>query len=96
MDDVPVEFHIEPLGDHAYLVAIQSGTQAAEVEFRATADVMEALGADDVAESRAVRETAAFLLDHQPVVDLPPLIDLDDVAAAYDGYLEELQRRLAH
>ncbi|MCD9877994.1 hypothetical protein [Streptomyces guryensis] len=59
-------------------------------------DVMEALGADDAAEPRVVRETAAFLLDHQPVIDLPPLIDLDDVVAACDGYLEELRRRLAH
>ncbi|MFF4352527.1 hypothetical protein [Streptomyces sp. NPDC001530] len=96
MDGVPVEFQIQPLGDHAYLVAIRSGTQTAEVEFRATPAVMEALGAGDDAEQRAVRETAAFLLDHQPVIDLPPLIDLDDVEAAYDGYLEELRRRLAH
>lgn len=89
------EFQIEPLGDHEYLVAIRSGDEKAEIEFHATSDVMEALGVDDAAEQHVVRETAAYLLDHQAVVDLPPLIDLDDVSAAYDGYLEELQRRLA-
>ncbi|TKA03160.1 hypothetical protein [Actinacidiphila oryziradicis] len=94
MDGVPVEFQIEPLEDHGYLAAIRGGAQRAEVEFRATPDVMEALGIHDAAEQCAVRETAAFLCDHQPVIDLPPLIDLEDVAAAYDDYIEELRRRL--
>lgn len=92
---MPVELRVEPLGDHEYLVAVVGGEQRAESRFRATPDVMAELGAGDEAEQRVVRESAAFLLDHQPLVDLPPMIDLADVAAAYDGYLDDLRLRLS-
>lgn len=95
MSDARVELRVESLGDHEYLVAVVSGAQSAESRFRATADVMTELGAGDDAEQRVVRESAAFLLDHQPLTDLPPMIDLEDVAAAYDGYLDDLRLRLA-
>jgi hypothetical protein len=36
-----------------------------------------------------------FLTDRQPVIDVPPVIDLDDLSDAYgDSYLRELSRRL--
>jgi hypothetical protein len=94
MSDAPTEFDIRSLHDHDYLVVVRRGAERAESEFRVSAAVMRAVDAGDEAEQHAVRETAAFLLEHQPLIDLPPLIDFDDVAAAYDGYLDELRRRL--
>ncbi|HSA51542.1 MAG TPA: hypothetical protein VLH10_15720 [Yinghuangia sp.] len=95
MSDSVVHFRIEPLGDHEYLVAISSGTQTAEPQVRASPGIMRELGAGEDAEQRVVHETTAFLLDHQPLFDLPPMIDLEDVAAAYDDYLDELRQRLS-
>ncbi|WP_354637274.1 hypothetical protein [Kitasatospora camelliae] len=42
-----------------------------------------------------MEETAEFLAERQPVVDLPPMVDLDDVVACYDDYLERLEQRTA-
>jgi hypothetical protein len=92
MSDAPVECQVQSLGDHEYLVAMRSGERAAESRFRAGPAILDALGAGNADEERVVRETAAFLLRHQPLTDLPALIDLEDVAAAYDEYLDELRR----
>lgn len=46
--------------------------------------------ADD--EQRVVEATAAYLIARQS--DLPEQVDLDAVAAAYDGYVEEVHREL--
>jgi hypothetical protein len=46
-------------------------------------------------EQRVIEETVLYLSERQPVMDIPPLVDLDDVAAAYgDQYIDELSRRL--
>ncbi|MEV7184630.1 hypothetical protein [Kitasatospora sp. NPDC093102] len=49
-------------------------------------------GAD---ETVIVHETVAFLVERRPVIDIPPMIDLDDLADAYGtGCLNDLSRRL--
>ncbi len=49
--------------------------------------------ADD--EQRVVEATAAYLIARQSADDLPEQVDLDTVAAAYDGYIEDLHQQLA-
>jgi hypothetical protein len=44
---------------------------------------------------RVVTATAALLTERQLAADLPPVVDLDDVVAAYDDYLGELGDRLS-
>jgi hypothetical protein len=39
--------------------------------------------------------TLAFLLDRQHADELPDTLDLEDVVAAYDDYLEDMRRRAA-
>ncbi|MGP3991813.1 hypothetical protein [Streptomyces sp. 3N207] len=95
MSDESVEYHVQALGDHEYLVVIRSGASETESRFRASPDVLDAVGPDSATEERVVRETAAFLLTHQPLIDLPSMIYLEDVAAAYDGYLDQLRQRVA-
>lgn len=94
MSDTPVEFQVEALGEHEYLVTIRNGEESSQSRLLASQGILEQLGVDSSMEQTVIRETTAFLLEHQPAVDLPPAIDLDDVAAAYDDYVEELRLRL--
>jgi len=66
-----------------------------ESRFRASEAVAERLHALPADERRLVEETAEFLVERQSVIDLPPMVDLDDVAACYDDYLEQLGQRMA-
>ncbi|MGW3045554.1 hypothetical protein ACWC9T_37280 [Kitasatospora sp. NPDC001159] len=88
-------FEVEPLGDHEYLLRARAGEEVVESRFRASEAVAEQLHATSADEQRLVEETAEFLAERQPVIDLPPMVDLDDVAACYDDYLEQLDQRLA-
>lgn len=86
---------VEPLGDHEYLVSFAAGAETIRSQFRATADTLDKLAPSGSDESRIVAATAAFLAEHQQVIDIPPMIDLDDVEAAYGGdYLQAVSRDL--
>ncbi|WP_030276491.1 hypothetical protein [Streptomyces sp. NRRL B-24484] len=90
------DIQIESLGDHEYLVRFPVGSETVESLMRATSDTVNRLGIPGADEGRIVAETAAFLAERQPVIDIPPMIDLDDLQAHYgDDYLHELTRRLA-
>ncbi|MFE9445990.1 hypothetical protein ACFYO2_45400 [Streptomyces sp. NPDC006602] len=95
MSDHSLDFEVQSLGDHEYLLSVPGDSGEAGPRLRASPDVLEDLGVDSTAEQLVIRETVAFLLDHQPVMDLPAMIDLEDVAAAYDGYVDELRQRLS-
>ncbi|RAG83352.1 hypothetical protein DN069_22810 [Streptacidiphilus pinicola] len=89
------DIRIESLGDHEYLVRFPSGSETVESLMRATPDTVDHIGVPGTDERRIVAETAAFLAERQPVIDIPPMIDLDDLEAHYgDEYLQELIRRL--
>lgn len=89
------QIQIEPLGGHDYLVRARHTEGVIESRFRAGREVLELLAVPESREAAVVEESAAFLTERQPVIDLPPLVDLDDVAAAYDDYAREIVRRLA-
>jgi hypothetical protein len=82
------DIEIDAQGEHGYVV-----TQASELEdvrtwFQVSPEVMDQLGADD--EEDVVRRTVLFLRRHQDVADFPESVDLEDVIAAYDDYLEAM------
>ncbi|GAA1113027.1 MULTISPECIES: hypothetical protein [Kitasatospora] len=86
---------IEPLGDHEYLVRFPTPDDAVLSRIRASESTVDQLHLAPTDEERIVAETAVFLAERQPTADLPPMIDLADVADAYgDDYLRELGRRL--
>ena len=60
-----------------------------EIRVHASPDVVARLAADETDENRIIEATAAYLIARQRADDLPPQLDLDDVAAAYDGYIDE-------
>jgi hypothetical protein len=82
---------LEALGDHDYVVRLQQGEDTVVLRVHADPAVVERI-ADE--EQRVVEATAAYLIARQSVDELPEQVDLDDVAAAYDGYVEDLQRQL--
>lgn len=87
-------FEVEPLGDHEFLLRVRAGEETVESTFRASASITEELHVASADEQRLVERTAEFLIERQPVIDLPPFVDLDDVAASYGDYLELIGRRL--
>jgi hypothetical protein len=82
---------LEALGDHDYLVRLQQDDDIVVVCVHADPAVVAQI-ADD--EQRVVEATVAFLIARQSADDLPEQIDLDMVAAAYDGYIADLHQQL--
>ena len=89
------QIEVEPLGDHDYLVRMRHSGGVIESRFRANEDVLAGLGVAAADEQRVVEATAALLVEHQPVIDLPPMVDLDDMAAAFDDYPAQLRQRMS-
>jgi hypothetical protein len=80
---------LEALGDHDYLVRFEQNTVV--VRIHADPAVVAQIGDD---EQQVVEATAAYLIARQSAEDLPEQVDLDTVAAAYDGYVADLHRQL--
>lgn len=80
------DIEIDAQGDNTYLVVQPSELEDVRTFVTVTPEVMDRLGADD--EEDVVRRTVLFLRRHQEVADFPEVIDLDDVVASYDDYLE--------
>lgn len=91
---MPEHLNVELVIDHEYRVRIAEGSDRAESEFVMDPDVLAELGFDPGDEQRIVEHTARFLADHQPVIDFPALVYLDEVAAAYHDFPDDLRRRL--
>lgn len=82
---------LEALGDHDYLLRFVQDGDTVVVRVYADPAVVAQIAED---EQRVVEATAAYLIARQSADDLPEQIDLDTVAAAYDGYIADLHRQL--
>ncbi len=82
---------VEALGDHEYLVRFEQDEDTVVVRVFADPAVVAQI-ADD--EQRVVEATATYLIARQLPYDLPEQVNLDEVAAAYDSYVEDLHRQL--
>jgi hypothetical protein len=91
MSDQP---QVESLGDHHYLVRTRHGEDIVEIQIRATPAVIARLTSDESDETRIIEATAAYLIARQRADELPPQLDLDDVAAAYAGFEDALRGQL--
>lgn len=85
----------EPLGDHYYLAHFSDSDDIVDIRLHASRIVLERLAVTSADEARGVKATAAHLVQRQRANDLPTSLDLDDVAAAYGDYIDEIHRRLA-
>lgn len=87
---------IEDVGDHEYLVRIDLDEDIVTVRVRATPAVIADASGTEADEQRVVAATVDYLTARQRADDLPAELDLDDVVAAYDGYIDHLRETLAH
>jgi hypothetical protein len=83
---------IETQAEHQYVVRLRDDDEATESWFTITPSILERLRKDGEAEEHFVRRTAEFLVQHQGVADFPDIVDLEDVIATYDDYVEYLDR----
>jgi hypothetical protein len=87
---------IQELDGSVYLASIRDDDEElTEIRVSVSRNVMERLGTAAGDERRVVQDTLAFLLDRQHADELPDTLDLEDVVAAYDDYLEDMRRRAA-
>jgi hypothetical protein len=85
---------VDELGEHHFLVTFPGGEEPVQTRIQGSADVLAQLGLQDRDEPLVVQATAAFLLERQLAIDLPAVIDIEDVVAGYDDYLDEIRRRM--
>lgn len=91
MADQPL---VQSLGMHDYLLQVREGEDLVRVRVHATPAVVARIADSDSDESWVIEATAAYLIARQRADDLPAMLDLDDVAAAYPGYVEDLRAQL--
>jgi hypothetical protein len=82
---------IETQGEHQYVVRLREGEDACESWFHLTPTLVQEVGAGD--EERLVRRTAEYLVERQSVADFPTIVELEDVIATYDDYVDAMTRR---
>lgn len=86
---------IEATGDHEYLVKLKAEEDSpVTLRVRANASTLEAVGGD-VNEQSLVIATLEFLTERQTPDELPADLDLQDVADAYDEYIDHIRHHLA-
>jgi len=82
------DIEIDAQGENSYLVVQTSELEDVRTYVTVSPDVLDRLGTDD--EEDVVRRTVLFLRKHQEIADFPNVIDLEDVVASYDDYLESM------
>jgi hypothetical protein len=85
---VTVSIDIETQGQHQYVVHLRDERDVGESWFNFTPGLLDDLRADDRSEEDLVRRTAEFLVERQDVADFPQIVELEDVIAAYDDYID--------
>jgi len=82
------DIEIDAQGENSYLVVQPSELEDVRTVFTVTPEAMDRLGADD--EEDVIRRTVLFLRKHQEIADFPEVIDIEEVIAGYDDYLEAM------
>jgi hypothetical protein len=82
------DIEIDAQGEDRFLVVQASELEDVRTWFTVTPEVLDRLGTDDG--ENVVRRTVLFLRRHQEVADFPEVVDLEDVIASYDDYLEAM------
>jgi hypothetical protein len=88
------QFVMEPVGEHAFLIRFGQGADVIEIVLHLDPATMATVAPDDIDERRVSQETLAFLTERQRADDLPASLDLADVAAAYDDWVDQMRTRL--
>ncbi len=85
---------IEDGGPEDFLVRGRQDGEPVDVRLHVEPVSLSRWGLGHIAPREVVDVTMAYLLGHQRLDELPPLVDLEEVAAAYDGFEAHLLERL--
>lgn len=85
---------VQRVAEHEYLVRLNEGDDLIEIQLRADPAVLARIGVVDTDEGVIVDATVSFLIARQRADDLPAKLDLEDVAAAYDGFIEDIRHQV--
>ncbi len=85
---------IHARGDHRYLVTAPHEDDVVQIAVYASPTFMERVGAPRGTEVDVVVRVLGFLLEHQTIDELPPQLDLEEVAAAYEGVEARVRDRV--
>jgi hypothetical protein len=88
MNDAPVVRETAP---HEYLVRLREGDDLIEIRLHASPAVLTRIGGADTNERLIVDATLSYLIARQRADDLPDRLDLEDIAAAYEGYIDTIK-----
>jgi hypothetical protein len=91
------DLRIDSLGEHRFLLTRCEDDGLVEIQVYADPVVFKRIGLDDLdreGEHRIIRAAADFLLERQRADELPGKIDLDEVVAAYHGFIDDIRRRV--
>lgn len=83
---------IEAVGDHHYAITVRQGEDLVQISLHADPATVALIAVDQLDERRLVEETLQYLIRRQRADDLPPALDLADVAAGYDTWIDEMRR----
>jgi hypothetical protein len=83
---------IEIQGEHQYVVRLRDDEEVSETWFNITPTVLDQVRVEGESEERVVQRTAEFLVARQSVADFPDIVELEDVIATYDDYIEFMTR----
>ena len=88
------DVQIERTGDHLYLIRVSVDEEVVEVTLHVDPETVLRLTDDSGDEWRVVEETTDYLIRRQRPDDLPPSLDLADVAAAYGDWFDDMRAAL--
>jgi hypothetical protein len=86
---------IEAVGGHHYAITLREGEELVQINLHADPATVALIATDQLDERRVVEETLRYLVRRQRADDLPPALDLADVAAGYDTWLDEMRTQLS-
>jgi hypothetical protein len=83
---------IETQGEYQYVVRLRDEDEACETWFNITPAALDQVRVGGEDEERVVERTAEFLVARQGVADFPDIVELEDVIATYDDFIEVMTR----
>lgn len=89
-----VERRIDDLGEHRFLVSVGAGDEFVDVQVYVDPAALGRIGLDITDELQIVSAAMDFLLERQHADDLPSRVDLDEVAGVYEGFVDDIRRRI--
>jgi len=92
---VSPQVRIEAIDEDRFLATGQGEDGVVEVRVLVEEGFVDRVGLQQTSGADIAEATIAYLLGHQRIDELPPQLELEDVAAAYDDFEEELRRTLA-